>query len=89
MAYLRMGALGIEKVGRGIAWLNTGTHFALIQAANFIQVIEEIQGLKVACIEEIAYRMGYIDASQLEKFAQPLMKNGYGPYLMHILNQGC
>ena len=87
MAYLQMDALGIEKLGRGIAWLDTGTHAALIQASNFIQVIEERQGLKVACIEEIAYRMGYIDASQLEKLAQPLMKNGYGPYLMHILNR--
>lgn len=83
--YLNMGALHVEKLGRGIAWLDTGTHETLIQAANFIETLEQRQGLKVACIEEIAYRMGYIDASHLERLAQPLMQNGYGRYLMEIL----
>jgi len=84
-AYLGMGALYVEKLGRGIAWLDTGTHESLIQASNFIQVIEERQGLKISCVEEIAYRMGYIDAAQLENLAKPLMKNGYGRYLVRIL----
>ena len=83
--YLKIKALQVEKLGRGIAWLDTGSHETLMQAANFIETIEERQGLKVACIEEIAYRMGYIDAEQLEKLARPLMKNGYGMYLMDIL----
>ena len=83
--YLKMNALRVEKLGRGIAWLDTGTHETLMQAANFIETIEERQGLKIACVEEIAYRMGYIDAAQLERLAQPLMKNGYGQYLMDIL----
>jgi glucose-1-phosphate thymidylyltransferase len=83
--YLKMGALHVEKLGRGIAWLDTGTHESLMQAANFIEAIEARQGLKVACIEEIAYRMGYIDAGQVEKLARPLMKNGYGQYLMDML----
>jgi glucose-1-phosphate thymidylyltransferase len=84
-AYLRMKALLVEKLGRGIAWLDTGTPETLMQAANFIETIEERQGLKIACIEEIAYRMGYISKDQLEKLARPLMKNGYGQYLMDIL----
>jgi glucose-1-phosphate thymidylyltransferase len=84
-AYLSLEALRVEKLGRGIAWLDTGSHETLMQAANFIETIEERQGLKVACVEEIAYRMGYIDANQLEKLARPLMKNGYGQYLMDIL----
>ncbi len=86
-AYLQMGELHVEKLGRGIAWLDTGTHETLMQAANFIETIEQRQGLKVACIEEVAYRMGYIDASQVEKLARPLMKNGYGQYLMEILKR--
>jgi glucose-1-phosphate thymidylyltransferase len=85
-AYLRMGALRVKKLGRGIAWLDTGTHETLLQAATFIETIEQRQGLKVACIEEIAYRMGYIEAGHLEKLAAPLVKNGYGQYLMDILN---
>ena len=84
-AYLKRGSLSVVKLGRGIAWLDTGTHETLMQAANFIETIEERQGLKVACIEEIAYRMGFIDSRQLEELARPLMKNGYGQYLMHIL----
>lgn len=83
--YRKMGALHVEKLGRGIAWLDTGTHESLMQAANFIEAIEARQGLRVACIEEIAYRMGYINAEQVEKLARPLMKNGYGQYLMNML----
>jgi glucose-1-phosphate thymidylyltransferase len=85
LAYLRLGGLHVERLGRGIAWLDTGTHETLMQAATFIEVIEQRQGLKVACIEEIAYRMGYIDAGQLEKLARPLMQNGYGQYLLDVL----
>jgi len=84
-AYLRLGVLHVEKLGRGMAWLDTGTHESLLQAANFIQTIEERQGLKICCVEEIAYRMGYIDAGQLERLAAPLMKNGYGQYLINLL----
>ena len=84
-AYLRMKALRVEKLGRGIAWLDTGTPETLMQAANFIETIEERQGLKIACVEEIAYRMAYISGDQLEKLARPLIKNGYGQYLMDIL----
>ncbi|MBW1921033.1 MAG: glucose-1-phosphate thymidylyltransferase [Deltaproteobacteria bacterium] len=86
-AYLEMGALHVEKLGRGIAWLDTGTHESLMQAGDFIRVIEERQGLKVACVEEIAYRLGYIDSSQLEHLARPLTKNGYGQYLMRLLER--
>jgi glucose-1-phosphate thymidylyltransferase len=85
LAYLKMKALRVEKLGRGIAWLDTGTHETLMQAANFIETIEERQGLKVACVEEIAFRMGYIDADQLEKLAQPLLSNDYGQYLLDII----
>ncbi len=84
--YLETGDLHVEKMGRGIAWLDTGTHESLMQAANFIDAIEQRQGLKVACVEEIAYRKGYIDASQIEKLAQPLLKSGYGQYLMNMLS---
>ena len=86
--YLEKGELNVEKLGRGIAWLDTGTHDSLLQSARFIEIIEKRQGLKVACIEEIAYFMKYIDAAQLEKLARPLMKNGYGKYLMRLLDQG-
>jgi glucose-1-phosphate thymidylyltransferase len=87
-AYLEMGALQVEKLGRGIAWLDTGTHESLLQASDFIRVIEERQGLKIACVEEIAYRMGYIDAAQLESLAKPMLKNGYGQYLMNLIEYG-
>lgn len=83
--YLKARELFVEKLGRGIAWLDTGTHESLMQASNFIEAIEERQGLKVSCIEEIAYTMGYIDAAQVEKLAQTLMKNGYGSYLLDML----
>ena len=85
LAYLKMQALDVEKLGRGIAWLDTGTHETLMQASNFIETIEERQGLKVACIEEISYRMGYIGAAEVEELARPLMKNGYGQYLLDLL----
>ena len=85
LAYLKMGVLRVEKLGRGIAWLDTGTHETLMRASNYIETIEERQGLKVACLEEIAYRMGYIDADEVEKLARPLMKNGYGQYLLDLL----
>lgn len=84
-AYLVQNQLHVELLGRGIAWLDTGTLETLIQASNFIEAIESRQGLKVACIEEIAYRMGYIDAGQVEKLAGPLLKNSYGQYLMEVL----
>ncbi|MBM4243516.1 MAG: glucose-1-phosphate thymidylyltransferase RfbA [Deltaproteobacteria bacterium] len=85
--YLERGALHVEKLGRGIAWLDTGTHEALLQAANFIYAIEERQGLKVACIEEIALRMGYISAADVERIAQSMRSTGYGQYLLRILEQ--
>ncbi|MEW6290666.1 MAG: glucose-1-phosphate thymidylyltransferase RfbA [Thermodesulfobacteriota bacterium] len=85
--YLEMGELHVEKLGRGIAWLDTGTHDSLLQSSRFIEVIEKRQGLKVACVEEIAYLMKYIDNVQLEKLALPLMKNNYGQYLMKLLQQ--
>jgi len=86
-AYLTHGRLRVEIFGRGTAWLDTGTHNALLDAANFIRVMEERQGLKVACVEEIAFRMNYIEAQQLAKLAEPLSKNGYGQYLFRILEE--
>ena len=83
--YMELGTLHVEKLGRGIAWLDTGTHESLMQAANFIEAIEQRQGLKVACIEEIAYHMGYIDINQVKKFAKTLMNNGYGQYLQNMI----
>jgi glucose-1-phosphate thymidylyltransferase len=83
-AYIERGDLSVELLGRGTAWLDTGTHEALLDAANFIKIIEDRQGLKISCPEEIAYRMGFIDAGQLRKLAEPLKKNGYGQYLMNI-----
>ena len=84
--YLDEGTLSVEILGRGIAWLDTGTHEALLQAANFIQAIEERQGLKVACLEEVAYRMGYIDAGQLERLASST-NDAYGRYLQLVLEE--
>ena len=84
-AYLDEGKLRVAQLGRGTAWLDTGTFSSLIQAQQFVQVIEERQGLKIGCIEEIAYRKGFIDAKQLEAVAQPLLKSGYGQYLLEIL----
>jgi glucose-1-phosphate thymidylyltransferase len=87
-AYLVQGSLRVEVWGRGIAWLDMGTHESLLQAANFIETVENRQGLKIACVEEVAYRMGFIDTAQLEQLARPLLKNGYGQYLMDMLQQG-
>jgi glucose-1-phosphate thymidylyltransferase len=85
--YLRRRALDVVPMGRGMAWLDTGTHEALLEAAHFIETIERRQGLKIACPEEVAYRMGFIDARRLEALAQPLLKSGYGEYLRRILSE--
>jgi glucose-1-phosphate thymidylyltransferase len=84
-AYLRRGQLQVEKLGRGIAWLDTGTHEALLQASTFIHTIEERQGLMVACVEEIAYRMGYITAADVLRIARPMKNNSYGQYLLRLI----
>lgn len=84
-AYLAQGHLDVKTMGRGYAWLDTGTHDSMLEASHFIATMEHRQGLKVACIEEIAYRLGYIDAEQLLRLATPLSKNGYGQYLKNIL----
>ncbi len=86
-AYLRYGELSVELFSRGTAWLDTGTHDSLLDAATYVRVIEQRQGLKVCCPEEIAFRMGFIDAEQLERLALPLQKSGYGQYLLGILKQ--
>jgi len=86
--YLKRGTLNIELFSRGTAWLDTGTHDSLLDAATFIKVVEDRQGLKIACPEEIAFRMKHIDEAQLEKLAQPMSKNGYGRYLLSLLTQG-
>ena len=86
--YLERGALHLEMLGRGMAWLDTGTHDSLLDASSFIATVEKRQGLKVACVEEIAYRMGYIDDEALERLARPLAKSGYGEYLLDILEEG-
>ncbi len=86
-AYLASGKLDVVVMGRGMAWLDTGTHESLLEASMFIETIEKRQGLKIACPEEIAYRMGYISAQQLEALAAPLAKNGYGQYLLNVLRE--
>jgi glucose-1-phosphate thymidylyltransferase len=83
--YLQQNQLYVEKLGRGVAWLDTGTHESMMRASSFIEVIEERQGLKVACVEEIAYRQGFIDADQVLELANPLSKNGYGRYLIDMV----
>ncbi|EGR7968615.1 glucose-1-phosphate thymidylyltransferase RfbA [Vibrio vulnificus] len=85
--YLNQGTLNVEIMGRGTAWLDTGTHDSLLEAAQFIETIEKRQGLKVNCPEEVAYRMGYINAEQLTALAEPLRKSGYGEYLLNLINQ--
>ncbi len=86
--YLEAGNLKVEKLGRGTAWLDTGTHASLMQAANFIETIESRQGLKICCPEEIAYRNKWIDSKQLRSLAEPLIKNNYGQYLINLIEQG-
>lgn len=86
-AYLERGELRVEVLGRGFAWLDTGTHESLLEASTFIETIEKRQGLKIACIEEIAYRLGYIDGEQLRRLAEPMRKNGYGQYLLRIMEE--
>jgi glucose-1-phosphate thymidylyltransferase len=85
--YLKEGKLSVQVMDRGVAWLDTGTHQSLMQAGQFIQVIEERQGLKIGCIEEIAFKKGYIDEGQLEKIAQPFISSGYGTYLLNLLKE--
>ncbi|MCR4399297.1 MAG: sugar phosphate nucleotidyltransferase, partial [Syntrophomonadaceae bacterium] len=85
--YLERGQLRVQVLGRGMAWLDTGTPTALMQAANFIETIEQRQGLKVSCPEEIAFRMGWIDAEQVRRLAEPLRKNGYGEYLLDMVER--
>src|SRR3954468_21874398 len=87
-AYLQQGQLSVEIMARGYAWLDTGTHDSLLEASQFIATLEHRQGLKIACPEEIAWRAGFIDDAQLERLARPMMNNGYGKYLLHILNEG-
>ena len=86
--YLEQGNLSVEKLGRGFAWLDTGTHESLLQASNFVQTVEERQGLKISCPEEIAYRMGWVEKEQIERIARPLSKNGYGQYLLNMISGG-
>ena len=86
-AYLKLGELHVERLGRGIAWLDTGTHNSLLDAGVFVRIIEERQGLKVACVEEIAWRSRFIDAAHLVRLAEPLAKSGYGEYLLRIVKE--
>ena len=83
--YLRRGKLKVSILPRGTAWLDTGTFDSLMQASQFVQVIEQRQGIKIACIEEIAYRKGFVNKTQLEELAKPLVKSGYGTYLMNLI----
>jgi glucose-1-phosphate thymidylyltransferase len=83
--YLRAGTLHVERLGRGIAWLDTGTHESLLQASNFVQVVEERQGLMMACVEEIAYRMNYIGTADVERLAHGMRNNEYGQYLLRVV----
>lgn len=85
--YLKQQQLNVKSLGRGIAWLDTGTPSSMLEAANFIRTLEHRQGLKIGCPEEIAWRMGFIDAAQLEKLAKPLLKSGYGEYLLALINE--
>jgi glucose-1-phosphate thymidylyltransferase len=86
--YLEDGRLNVEVLGRGIAWLDTGTHQSLLEASNLIEVVEQRQGLLIGSIEEVAYRMGYVDAEGLRALAAPLAKSEYGRYLLELLQDG-
>ena len=86
--YLQRGQLKVEKMSRGVAWLDTGTHESLLQAAAFVETMEQRQGLKIACVEEVAYRMGYISATQVKELSRDLCKNSYGEYLLRVLEEG-
>jgi len=85
--YLKLGQLAVETLGRGYAWLDTGTHDAMLEASQFVEIIEKRQGMKVACLEEIAWRMSYIDVEDLKELAQPLIKSGYGNYLIKLIEE--
>ncbi|MEM6538113.1 MAG: glucose-1-phosphate thymidylyltransferase RfbA [Pseudomonadota bacterium] len=85
--YLNAGSLSVEVLGRGFAWFDTGTYASLLQAAQFVETVEERQGLKIGCVEEIAYRKGFISAGDLERLAEPLKKSGYGNYLLQVLDE--
>jgi glucose-1-phosphate thymidylyltransferase len=88
MSYLKSRQLYVEKLGRGIAWLDTGTHESMMRASSYIEVIEERQGLKIACVEEIAYRLGYITDEEVQTLATPMLKNSYGRYLLSLIESG-
>jgi len=88
-AYLKQGKLSVEMMGRGTAWLDTGTHDSLMEAGQFVQTLEQRQGLKIACPEEVSWRMGWIDDNQIRELAKPLVKSGYGKYLLDNLPKGC
>jgi len=88
LAYLKRGHLRVELLGRGFAWLDTGTHESFMQAANFVQTVQDRQGLIIACLEEIAYRLGYISKAELTALAAPMLKNKYGQYLMKVVQEG-
>ena len=85
--YLEHNSLKVQQLGRGFTWLDTGTHEALLQASEFVRTVEDRQGLKIACLEEIAFKRGFIDAAQISELAEPLLKSGYGQYLMALINQ--
>ena len=87
LAYLERDELHVEMLGRGIAWLDTGTHDSLLQASNYIQAIEERQGLMVACLEEVAYKMGFLDATRVRETAEEMKSNSYGQYLLQMLDE--
>ncbi|MCJ7696158.1 MAG: sugar phosphate nucleotidyltransferase, partial [Anaerolineaceae bacterium] len=86
--YLDAGKLQVKVLGRGVAWLDAGTHESLLQAANFVQAVEERQGMMISCVEEIAYSMGYIDSDQLRNCAKVMASNSYGEYLLQLLDGG-
>ena len=85
--YLEHNSLKVQQLGRGFTWLDTGTHESLLQASEFVRTVEDRQGLKIACLEEIAFKRGFIDAAQISELAEPLLKSGYGQYLMALIDQ--